>query len=377
MESTDVGDGSAPARDAPARPGQMIGPYRVEQLIGSGAMGSVYAAIEPSGRRIAVKLMHPRGYYGGASSVGSRRTDAWLRNEARALSRLSHPNVVGVLGVGSEQGRPYMAMELVEGQTLAEWLQHDERDWERTLAVCVEAARGLAAAHEAGVMHGDFKPDNVMVATDGRVLVMDFGLSRSMSRQARASTETAIPAITDDLDSGASEAWLSASDDSLHAAPLDDDELGEWDTADADADASTARLRRRAGTPAYMAPELLAGIGGDARSDQFSLCVTVYKALFGQRPYGGRTPSEIAFRVARNDLRQCPPGYDVPSWVHAAVTRGLAIEPDDRWRSVSALVNVFAHGLAQRRRRRQRAIAVAVSLAVLLTVALAFIVSAA
>lgn len=198
MESTDVGDGVAPPREVGRRFGEHIGPYRVERTIGSGAMGAVYAAIEPTtGRRLAVKLMHQRGYYAREGSALSRRTDAWLRNEARALSRLSHPNVVQVYGVGTEGGQPYMAMELVEGRTLAAWLAEADHGWEATLHVCIAAARGLAAAHRAGVMHGDFKPDNVMVASDGRVLVMDFGLARSMSSEARADTETSIPAIVE------------------------------------------------------------------------------------------------------------------------------------------------------------------------------------
>ena len=202
MESTDVGEGFARAREGLCRVGEHVGPYRVERTIGAGAMGVVYAAADPvTGRRVAVKLMHPRGYYARQSSAASRRTDAWLRNEARALARLSHPNVVRVYGIGSERGRPYMAMELIEGQTLAAWLAQDAHGWEKTLQVCVEAAHGLAAAHRAGVLHGDFKPDNVMVARDGRVLVMDFGLSRSMSREARAPTETEIPVVSaDNLD---------------------------------------------------------------------------------------------------------------------------------------------------------------------------------
>ena len=378
METTDVGEGVAIPIPGHRQPGQTIGPYEVECTIGAGAMGVVYAAVEPgTRRRLAVKLMHPRGAYAGGP-VGSHRADAWLRNEARVLSRLSHPNVVRVYGVGSDHGRPYMAMELVEGRTLAEWLREQDHGWEETLHVCLEAARGVAAAHRAGIIHGDLKPDNVMVARDGRVIVMDFGLAQSMSRRARASTETAIPALPDDDATDQHEQVQRPDDDATlraravtgpessaeHDAPsaellYDPDEApsvdprldGLEDPSD-DPPRNTDRLRRKPGTPAYMAPELLAGLGGDARSDQFSLCVTMYKALFGRRPYGGRTPTEIAFRVARSDLRSAPDDREVPSWVHARVTRGLALQPGDRWSSVEALIASLERGLGERRRRR-------------------------
>lgn len=343
MESTDVGEGFARAREGLCRVGEHVGPYRVERTIGAGAMGVVYAAADPiTGQRVAVKLMHPRSYYARQSSTASRRTDAWLRNEARALARLSHPNVVRVYGIGSERGRPYMAMELVEGQTLAAWLAQGDHGWEKTLQVCVDAAQGLAAAHRAGVLHGDFKPDNVMVARDGRVLVMDFGLARSMSREARTPTETEIPAISAD-----------ERGDTLEVPILPLDALGGLDDEPHDPHDDTGRTgsRPQPGTPAYMAPELLAGMGGDARSDQFSLCVTMYKALFGQRPYGGRTPTEIAFRVGRSDLRRCPEGHQVPVWLHAVVTRGLAVNPADRWHSVESLLRVLARGTAREAQR--------------------------
>lgn len=408
MESTDVGEGVAVPVTGHRQPGQTIGPYEVLCTIGAGAMGVVYAAVEPgTRRRLAVKLMHPRGAYAGGP-VGSHRADAWLRNEARVLSRLSHPNVVRVYGVGSDHGRPYMAMELVEGRTLAEWLKEGDHGWEETLYVCLEAARGVAAAHRTGIVHGDLKPDNVMVARDGRVIVMDFGLAQSMSRRARASTETAIPALPDDDatdqheriprdddDDGDDDATLrsravtepkpAAQDDAPSAElPYDDpDETpsidprmeDRHDDASEDAPRNTDRLRRRPGTPAYMAPELLAGLGGDARSDQFSLCVTMYKALFGRRPYGGRTPSEIAFRVARSDLRSAPEDRDVPSWVHARVTRGLALQPGDRWSSVQAMIASLERGLNERRRRRSTVAVACVMAGVVAVLALRWLIA--
>lgn len=379
MESTDVGDGVVVASSSALRPGDSIGPYRVEGTIGSGAMGVVYAATHRATRqRAAVKLMHPRGYYGNAT-----QTDAWLRNEAAALSCLAHPNVVSVFGVGAAAGRPYLAMELVEGRTLGQWLAECDRGWEVTLRVCMEAARGLAAVHRAGVMHGDFKPDNVMVAADGRVLVMDFGLARTMSSDARADTQTSIPAIGDRNERDDDETQRTQSNrPSLADAYDTHDDRDRWDDADApnpeacgsrtelraeDTGRRRAydRLRRRAGTPAYMAPELLAGVGGDDRSDQFSLCVTIYRALFGQRPYGGRTPGEIAFRLSRGDLRPPPPGRKIPAWLHAAITRGLAIEAADRWPSVDALLGVLQRGVTRTARQRLAIAAVSAMMVVL------------
>lgn len=296
-------------------------------------MGAVYAATEPGSlRRIAVKLMHRRGYCAG----DDRRADAWLHNEARALSQLSHPNVVRIDGVGSHEGRPYMAMELVDGQTLSAWVDGSPRGWEQTLDVCIQAARGVAAAHSSGLLHGDIKPDNIMVAHDGRVLVMDFGLSRPMSAAARAPTQTALPVVPElngDSDEGSDEGFDLEHIDPFLRLPAETTPRG--------------RIRRRPGTPAYMAPELLAGVGGDARSDQFSLCVTLYRALFGRRPYGGRTPSQIAFRVSRNDLRMIPADVDVPVWVHASIVRGLTLDPAHRWQSVEAMLVQLERGRAR------------------------------
>jgi len=405
MESTDVGEGVSVSVAGHRHPGQRIGPYEVECTIGAGAMGVVYAAVEPgTRRRLAVKLMHPRGAYAGGLS---HRADAWLRNEARILSRLSHPNVVRVYGVGSDHGRPYMAMELVEGRTLGAWLAEEDHGWEETLRVCLEAARGVAAAHRAGIVHGDLKPDNVMVATDGRVIVMDFGLAQSMTRRARASTETAIPALPDDDATGrhahferdpdeeedatqrsraATGSDVAAYDDApsveLPYDPYDPDDAPSMDArmdglddVSEEAPRNTDRLKRKPGTPAYMAPELLAGLGGDARSDQFSLCVTMYKALFGRRPYGGRTPTEIAFRVARNDLRRAPTDREVPNWVHARVTRGLALEPGDRWSSVEALIASLERGVQTRRRQRSTVAVACVMAGVIAMLALRWLIA--
>lgn len=357
-DTTDVGDDvpSGPV-PGPHDPGDAIGPYIVEAPIGAGAMGIVYRARDPrQGRQVALKLLRARAYRSGSSASLPGPRAEWLRNEARALARLDHPNVVRVHGVGNEQGRVYLSMELLEGDTLRTWAGVEPRTWPERARMLVAAARGLAAAHDAGIVHGDFKPDNVMVTRDGVVKVMDFGLAR-IGAGRRHQTTDPMPA--------ASSPGVMAS--------------GAWD-AIASSDSSTSRTRammasdetsaeRRwpRGTPAYMAPEVVAGETGDARSDQFALCVSMYEVLFGRRPYGGRTAAEIAFRITRGDLRMVPRERGVPGWLHAAVTRGLALEPGARWPSVAALADALDAGLVRRERRRATAVAAATVAGILAT----------
>jgi serine/threonine protein kinase len=155
--------------------GTLIGRYVIIEKLGEGGMGVVYSAYDPElDRKVAIKLLQARP--GGSESGGGQ---AWLLREAQALARLQHPNVVGVHDVGTLSGdRVFVAMELVEGKTLRKWLKGEQRSWREVIPVLVEAGKGLAAAHAAGLVHRDFKPDNVLVGDDGRVFVMDFGLAR-------------------------------------------------------------------------------------------------------------------------------------------------------------------------------------------------------
>ncbi len=280
-------------------PGDRLGPYIVQGTLGAGAMGVVYRAIEPDRQeKVAVKLLHRWR----TDPEGGSVEDEWLQNEAGALARLSHPNIVAVLGVGTFDDRPFLAMELIEGVTLSEWLD-TPRTYAQIVPLFRDAARGLAAVHAAGLIHGDFKPDNLMVDDKNCVRVMDFGLARS----------TLAP-----------------------------DGMGKVEV-----ERGGVSRHRPIGTPAYMAPEQLAGRRAEPRSDQFACCVTLYEALYRERPFPGRTPAELAYHVMRGERRPRPKDADVPQWLHAIVNRGLAVSGTSRWPSMTALADALDRGLEE------------------------------
>lgn len=306
--------GSATAPGPEIAEGAVIGRYVVLGRVGAGATGVVLSAFDPElDRKVALKVLH------AAAGDGDR---ARLQREAQALARLSHPNVMVVHDVGTwtdpSGGRHvFLAMELVEGHTLSDWLAASPRSPSAILAVFVDAGRGLAAAHAAGLVHRDFKPHNVLVGADGRVRVTDFGLARAWAEDGvvsvrRADTEPII-ATDSHLDS-----TLTRS--------------GVW-----------------VGTPAYMAPEQFEGQPPDPRADQFSFCVALYEALWGKRPFAGRVPGAI-YESIRSGRIAAPPGRrGVPAPVRRAVVRGLALDPAARHSSMDALL------VALRRRRRPSA----------------------
>ena len=305
METTASGDPDLVSRTqivAVPEPGDRLGPYIVEGTLGAGAMGVVYRAVDPDRQeQVAVKLIHRWR----TDPHGESAEEDWLRHEAGALARLSHPNVVAVLGVGTFDDRPFLAMELVEGQTLSDWLGGRPRHWREIVPLLRDAARGLAAVHSANLVHGDFKPDNVMVGDDGRVRVMDFGLARS----ALAPENRGLVQV----------------------------------------DRRGVSRHQPIGTPAYMAPEQLAGRQAEARSDQFACCVTLYEALFSERPFPGRTPAELAYHVMRGERRQRPKKPAIPSWLYTTINRGLAVAGAARWPSMTALADALDRGLQEHR----------------------------
>jgi tetratricopeptide (TPR) repeat protein/predicted Ser/Thr protein kinase len=305
-------DATADGSDEPEPtigPGTVIGRYVVLSLLGRGGMGVVVAAYDPElDRKVALKLLRPRG--GSASAARTR-----LQREAQALAKLDHPNVVGVHDVGVHHEQLFVAMEFVDGRTLGDWLPGDgqkPRPWREVVRVFVEAGLGLAAAHEAGLVHRDFKPDNVMIGDDGRVRVMDFGLARSESSDERPIEPTHVTST-------------SATIDRL---------------------TQTGALL---GTPAYMSLEQFEGGTIDARSDQFSFCVALYEGLYGQRPFPGRTVAQIAAAVERGEIE--PRASAVPSWLRRAVVRGLARSPEQRWPTMRALLSALTDDPAVRRRK--------------------------
>lgn len=300
---------------APLPRGASVGRYLVLDVIGRGGMGVVYAGYDPElDRKVALKLLRPDRT--GSSGEGARLR---LLREAQAIARLSHPNVVSVYDTGAFDDRVFVAMELVEGRNLRQWLGEERRSWQEVLAVLLPAGRGLAAAHAAGLVHRDFKPENVLLGQDGRVRVADFGLARQAGRP-------------DD------EPEEPAAEVSPLTAPLT-----RWGMA--------------VGTPAYMAPEQLRGEPADARSDQYAFCVTLYEALHGERP------------AADQEGRETAADRRVPSWLRQVLLLGLSADPAARWPSMEDLLAVLERDPSIVRRR---GLAVAAALALATAAGLGF-----
>jgi eukaryotic-like serine/threonine-protein kinase len=296
----------------PAPPGRAledpasVGRYQIERLLGSGGMGVVFAAHDPElDRRVAIKLLRPDLGH-AASRV---RMQERLRREAQAMAQLAHPNVVAVHDVGLFHERIFIAMEYIDGETLARWLAATARRPREILEVFAAAGRGLAAAHTAGLVHRDFKPENVLVGNDGRVRVVDFGLARTAG-------DEDVPATV-----GAT-------------APVS----GDAPTVPAGLTASGTML----GTPYYMAPEQYRGEPVDARTDQFSFCVALHTALYGVRPFAGHSVSELAQAVQAGRIVEPTRGPRVSRAVRRAIRRGLSSRPDDRFPSMDALLAAIA-----------------------------------
>ncbi len=228
------------------------------------------------------------------------RSAQWLAREAKILARLSHPNVVPVYDVGEDDDRLFIALELVEGRSLRPWLDQP-RPWTEVVDVFVQAGRGLAAAHAAGLVHRDFKPENVLLGDDGRVRVSDFGIARRL---------TTAPDELDRTEASAMEASASAS----------------------------LTTHRGAGTPGYMSPEQFLGDPVDARTDQFGFCVALHEALHGSRPFAGKTRATLAANVIAGRRRTGPRGKGVPRWLDRVLVRGLEVDPERRYPSMDALL---------------------------------------
>ena len=295
-----------------ATAGQLrVGHYRIERQLGAGAMGEVHLAVdEELERPVAIKFV--RAQLTGAAANKQLWAER-LRAEARALARLAHPNVVRVYEVGEYDERVYLAMEFIEGGSLREWLRDASASWEQVLTAYLDAGRGLAAAHAAGLVHRDFKPDNVLRGRDGRVAVADFGLASVDPEHVLAASTTAVDGRLD------------------RPSPL-----------------PTSGVLR--GTPSYMAPEQFGG-WADARSDQFAFCVALFEALWGRRPFAQFTLDEALHGEVEWKPVPPPSNSPVPGWVWSLLRRGLAREPEDRWPDLDALLSAIEARLHARRRR--------------------------
>jgi serine/threonine protein kinase/Tfp pilus assembly protein PilF len=316
-------------------PGTRVGRYVLLADIGIGGMGVVYKAYDPQLERpIALKLLRAAG-----DDEAAQRFRQRLLREAQALAQLSHPNVVAVHDVGTFGEGVFVAMEFIEGQTLVRWCQAEPRSKPKIVELYLAAGEGLAAAHRAGLVHRDFKPENVLVGDDGRVRVLDFGLVRvAASESAPARATAAAPA---NGDGEAVTAPIRVDVDStritIDEQPRDQEKL------------NTSRLLTSPlthegsimGTPRFMAPEQHLSQPVDERADQFSFCVSLYEALYGTFPFAGTTVAELRLNVTAGNVLEPPPGARVPRFIRAALLRGLMVKPGDRYPSMAALLEAL------------------------------------
>src|SRR5579872_5555497 len=260
-------------------PGDRLGPYEIVSALGAGGMGEVYRAHDTRLRRdIAIKVL-PGAIGGGA----------WERfeREARAASSLNHPHICAVFDIGEEAGRPFLVMELLEGQTLRAAIGKQPLNVSEAISFGTQIAEALEAAHAKGIIHRDIKPGNVMVVGQGHIKVLDFGLAKYVAAEA---DET----LTLDL--------LTA--------------------------AGTV-----VGTPHYMAPELLRGDAADVRSDLWALGVVLYEMLSGRVPFPGATRFAVSAAILHESIPPLP--ASVPASLRAIVERCLAKRPDERYQHAS------------------------------------------
>ena len=302
---------SAISVNGKVRAAHRVGRYLILRQIGAGGMGVVFAAYdEELDRKVAVKLLR---------QAGDARSDLRTRilREAQAMARLSHPNVVQIYEVGevaSVAGQVFIAMEFIEGTTLSDWQR--ARSWEEVLPVYLQAGQGLGAAHESGLIHRDFKPDNVLVGKDGRPRVADFGLARTKNSEPVAAAAAQAPAVLADPGS-------EMRSGSLLVTPL-------------------TQAGAILGTPAYMSPEQYRSEPTDSRCDQFSFCAALYEALYKTLPFAGHTLSELRQNVLAGKVRPPPPKTTVPPRVYAALRRGLQTDPAQRFASMGEMLNALS-----------------------------------
>jgi len=259
---------------------ERFGRYRLIRKLGEGGMGIVHLAHDDDlDRPVAIKILHPGG-------EGDPRR---LLREARSMARLSHPHIAAVFDVGTHGDDVYVAMEYVDGPTLRQWLE-TPRPWSERFDVLRQAAQGLAAAHASGVVHRDFKPDNVLVGHDGRVRVLDFGLAKLAPRTSGPMGETT------------------------------DTQLGSL-----------------VGTPYYMAPEQLRTQSVGPPADLFAFCLTAYEIAYGERPFSGEVFADVVVSVLTKPPREPTESSEVPVALWPLLRKGLSVEADDRHASMQVL----------------------------------------
>jgi tetratricopeptide (TPR) repeat protein/predicted Ser/Thr protein kinase len=295
------------APEAALSKGAVLGRYIVIEELGHGAMGVVYKAYDPElDRKVALKVLRKVQAEGRARLV----------REGQAMAKLAHPNVAAVHDVGVYREQVFIAMELVEGQDLRVWMlaQHP---WREVLATFVQAGRGLAAAHTAGIVHRDFKPDNALIGADGRVRVVDFGLAHTPGEGTPAPAAPAASAAgTSALPTSVSDSYTS----------------GFARTVDSDATSGSL-----VGTPRYMPPEQLAGERVTPAADQFAFCASLWEALYGRPPFDGEDLLTLLSNVREAKIVDTP-SRGVPSRVRQVLLRGMSPSVELRYPSLDALL---------------------------------------
>lgn len=282
-------------------PSGTVGRYKIIKEIGVGGMGVVYKAHDPElNREIAIKII--RNDISDISDEDEASSKTRLLREAQAMATLSnHPNIVTVYDVGEHNGRVFIAMEFVKGRPIDKWIEENDLSWRQIVRLYLDAASGLISAHNEGLVHRDFKPDNVLVEEgSGVVKVMDFGLTKLEEAHHKDSRWTTDPFSLNVTISG-----------------------------------------RLIGTPAYMAPEQFLELSVDHRTDQFGFCVALYESLAGYRPFQASTIKDLANEVLNMNLISPPVKSDVPDWVWETLIKGMSVRPRDRWASMKDLAEAL------------------------------------
>lgn len=304
--SAPIADSNAATDAGPRAAGAQVGRYVVLERIASGGMGEVYAAWDPQlDRKVALKLVRADVVEQMGESQGRSR----LLREAQAMAKLAHPNIVTVHDAGQVGNEVFVAMEFLDGSSLREYLAEHKPTWRETLRIFLEAGRGLAAAHEAGLVHRDFKPHNVLVTRSGRICVLDFGLARAA------------------------------------AAPLADEpreHAGHHGTVDGNisVDSTLTAAGSVMGTPGYMSPEQYRGDVTSPATDQYSFCIALYEGLYGKRPFSAGTLDGLRAE-AEAGIGDAPRGAKVPRALFRVLKRGLAPKAGERYPSMAELLRAL------------------------------------